>query len=242
LAGFWDFYYAAVLDYHSPIVNFGETIIVKGLETDACRELATQPMALLGISYESDELVKQIITDTGQRANLIATVCHEMLTQLPTDRRVFNATEVTTALHSQAVEESLASWGQLSGDQHADCLDRIIVYATVEQDEFTITDVMEVLNAHQQGYTPEQLKQSLERLESEKGGLTVTDVMELLNVRQSVYSSEQLTQSLKRLELAYIIQRDEGTYRYCVPLFREWLLEDDVNGLLEQEFRANRLT
>ena len=240
LAGFWNFYYAAVLDYHSPIVNFGETIIVSGLEIDACRKLATQPMAALGILYESDELVEQIMTATGQRANLIATVCHEMLTRLPTERRVLNAEDVTTALHSQAVEDSLASWGQLSGDKQADRLDRIIVYATVKPDEFTITDVMNVLNA-QQGYTPEQFKQSLERIESEKGGLTVTEVMELLNKRQSVYTSEQVTQSLKRLELAYIIQRHQGTYRYCVPLFREWLLEDDVNGLLEPEFRAGRL-
>jgi len=47
---------------------------------------------------------------------------------------------------------------------------------------------------------------------------------------------KQLRQDVNRqieVIFASLIQRYEGTYRYCVPLFREWLLEDDVNALLE---------
>jgi sugar lactone lactonase YvrE len=244
LAGFWELYEAAVLDYHSPLVNFGEHLIIESLEEEACRQLATEPMAMLGIRYASDKLVEQILTATGQRANLVATACDDMLQNLPTDRRVLSQEDVTRALHRDAMGQAMAAWKKVCGDdQEIARLVRLIVYATVEQGELTTTDVMEVLNAHQQSYTPEQLRQSLERLESEKGRLTVTDVMALLNARQSVYTDEQLEQSLTRLELAYIIQREthengKNHYRYCVPLFREWLLKQDVGALLEQEFRA----
>jgi sugar lactone lactonase YvrE len=244
LAGFWDLYEAAVLDYHSPIVNFGETLTIGALEEEACRQLATEPMAMLGIRYASDELIEQILTATGRRANLVATACDDMLQNLPTDRRELNQQDVTRALHSDAMGQAMAAWKKVcNDDKEMARLVYIIVYATVEQGEMTTTDVMEVLNAHQQSYTPEQLRQSLERLESEKGQLTVTDVMALLNARQSVYTDEQLEQSLTRLELAYIIQREthengKTRYRYCVSLFREWLLRQDVKALLEQEFRG----
>jgi sugar lactone lactonase YvrE len=203
LAGFWDLYYAMTLDYHSPIRNFGEFFMVLRLEREACRELATQPMALLGLRYEHEELVEQLITATGQRANLVAIVCDEMLKHLPIERRVLNTEDVTKALHSWAVEEALSGWGQLSHNEQIDHLARIIIYATVEPGEFSLTDVMNVLNTH-----------------------------------DYVYTTEQLKQSLKCLELAYLIQRDKGRYSYCVPLFREWLLEDDVKALLRQELKS----
>jgi hypothetical protein len=36
-----------VLDYQSPLRNFGETLRVGALEADACRDLATRPMATM---------------------------------------------------------------------------------------------------------------------------------------------------------------------------------------------------
>jgi hypothetical protein len=200
-AGFWDLYEAALLDYHSPLKNFGEPITIGALEAEACRKLATKPMATLGIRYASDELVEQIVEATGQRANLIAIVCDEMLKNL--DKRVLNQEDVTRALHSQAVQGALVGWQRLSEDKQAARLDRIIVCATVEAGEFSLSDIMQVLDEHHYDY-----------------------------------STEQLTQSLARLELAFIIKRDKDRYRYCVPLFRERLLEQDVTALLKQELKS----
>jgi hypothetical protein len=200
-AGFWDLYEAALLDYHSPLKNFGESITIGALEAEACRELATEPMATLGIRYASDELVEQIVEATGQRANLIAIVCDEMLKNL--DKRVLNQEDVTQALHSQAVQGALVGWQRLSEDKQAARLDRIIVCATVEAGEFSLSDIMQVLDEHHYAYT-----------------------------------AEQLTQSLARLELALIIQRDKSRYRYCVPLFRKMLVEQDAKALLKLELKS----
>jgi len=149
--------------------------------------------------------VEQIVEETGQRANLIAIVCDEMLKNLDKQQRVLNQEDVTRALHSQAVQGALVGWRRLSDDKQAARLDRIIVCATVEAGEFSLSDIMQVLDEHHYDYT-----------------------------------TEQLTQSVARLELAFIIQRDKSRYRYCVPLFRERLLEQDVTALLKQELKSAR--
>jgi len=164
-AGFWDLYEAALLDYHSPIKNFGDPIIIGALEAEACQQLATQPMEMLGIHYADKHLVEEILIKTGQRANLIAIVCDEMLKNLDKQQRQLNQPDVTRALHSQAVQGALVGWRRLSSDEDAARLDRIIVCATITQGEFSLTDVMTVLDQHHYVYSTEQLNQSLARLE-----------------------------------------------------------------------------
>ena len=45
LAGFWELYEHAVLDYHSPLKNFAETIQIGALEEDACGNWQRRPWA-----------------------------------------------------------------------------------------------------------------------------------------------------------------------------------------------------
>ena len=165
LAGFWGLYRAATVDYQSPIKNFGETLSIGALEADACYELATQPMQLLNIRYESEELIQTLIHETGQRANLIAIACNELLQGLDMQERIIHTETLDQVLDSNAIRTALAGWEALSGVEAADRLDRIIVYATVHRDQFTLTDLLHVLDENAFQYDPEQVKQSLSRLE-----------------------------------------------------------------------------
>ena len=158
LAGFWQLYHAISLDYQSPVKNFGKALTISGLETEACRELITEPMKALNIHYANDDLVAHIIEQTGQRANLISIVCNEILPQLG-QRRIIEAADVDKALDSQAVETALSDWGELVGK-----LARIIVYATLEQAPFTLKNLWQQLKAHNIDYQPEEVKQALTRL------------------------------------------------------------------------------
>jgi len=204
LAGFWNLYDASCVDYRSPIKNFGQPIRLCELEAEACQQLATEPMAMLGIQYKSKDLVTQILTKTGQRANLVATVCNEMLEKLTAEQRVLIKKNVTNALHSEAVAEALTGWGELVADKTAARLDRIVIYATVTKGKFTKTSIINFLNKHR--YT---------------------------------FEVWQLEKSLKRLEIAFIIRRDnKKIYSYCVPLFREMLLKEDLITLLKQELMS----
>jgi hypothetical protein len=158
MAGFWELYYAASYDYQSPIKNFAETLFIADLEPDACRKLAVIPMQLLNYAYESDTIVDLMIEATGRRANLIAITCDALLQKADMQKRVITKDDLDEILDSNAIRASLAGWEQIK-------LDRVIVYATIHMDKFTISDVIDRLSHTSFKYEVEDLKQSLMRME-----------------------------------------------------------------------------
>ena len=109
LAGFWELYEQAVMDYRSPLKNFAESIPLGALEADACRALAIKPMQTMRLEYAEAALVEQLLDATGQRANLMAIACHEILTQLRPDERVITEEHVHRSLHSEAIFNALTA-------------------------------------------------------------------------------------------------------------------------------------
>jgi hypothetical protein len=165
LAGFWRLYEAATLDYQSPIKNFGETLTIGALEPDACRDLITEPMAALNINYASRDLVDRIVHETGGRANLIAITCNEMLRRLDPNSRILGEADVERGLASRDHVSALAGWENLGGTPRESRLDRIIVYATVERDGFTLGELMRLLDGWDCNFSNEEVKRSLMRLD-----------------------------------------------------------------------------
>lgn len=169
LAGFWELYEQAVLDYQSPLLNFGSVLTVGPLEVEACRALAVKPMELLNIRWESPELVERLVEQTGQRANLIATACDDVLYCLDRRERVISARHLDQVLGGARVREQLPL-RVLSTDTGEQVLDRILVYSAASgelktRERFTLGDIIRRLELH--GYTPSpnDLKRSLARLE-----------------------------------------------------------------------------
>jgi Pilin (bacterial filament) len=150
LAGFWDLYAAAALDYQSPLRNFGEVITVGGLEEEACRELATVPLGVLNLRFAAPALVERIVAQSGRRANLVAILCQECLEALDRGGSAIEAADVERALQSQAVLDALAGWGRLSHDEAASRLDRIVVYRVAAQGQTSLADIVELLRPQAQ--------------------------------------------------------------------------------------------
>ncbi len=228
-AGFWNLYEATLLDFLSPIRNFGEPVFVGELEVEGCRDLATKPMAMLGLNYTSSDLVEHILEQTGQRANLIATVCDHMLKRLANEQRTeINQEDVTQALQSREVDGGLVGYAKLTNDEQAARLDRLIIYTTVDQRIVLQKGVMKFVKP---------LSRALSNLwgSGKKEGFTLAEVMDKLELCNCTYTAEQLKQSLARLELAFIIRREGRFYRYCVPLFQQMLKEQELASLLRAE-------
>ncbi|MGB1111090.1 MAG: ATP-binding protein, partial [Gammaproteobacteria bacterium] len=204
LAGFWSLYQHSVLDYQSPLKNFGETLEIGALEDDASMELVTQPMETLRLGYANPQLPKEIIEQTGQRANLLGITCHEIVSALPADQREITAAQVHSALHSEKVQNALKGWDAATDKPMANAIDRMVVNATVAGNQFTAAD----------------LRQRLQAL----------DVL---------LDTAALDQSLERLTLGFVLGRaEDGSYFYRVPLFREFMLRDDVEQRLNAEVAA----
>lgn len=164
LAGFWDVYQAATQDYQSPLRNFGEVITIGGLETAACRALATQPLERLGIAFQTPALVDAVVEASGERANLVAILCQECLQALPPGTARIRHEHVQAALASQAAQDALAGWARLTQDDAASRLDRIIVYRIASTGAQRVADLLELLDAHGARIDIETLRQSLARL------------------------------------------------------------------------------
>ena len=165
LAGFWELYEHAVLDYQSPLKNFAENVQLGALEADACRELAIKPMQTMRLEYADVALVEQLLDATGQRANLMAIACHEILTRLRPDERVITGEDVHRSLHSEAIFNALKGWDAMTDDQEACQWDRLVVYATIDKAPFDFAALVALL--HQHGVTPDgsAIEHSLARLE-----------------------------------------------------------------------------
>ncbi|MFY3382891.1 AAA family ATPase [Paracidovorax sp. MALMAid1276] len=165
LAGFWDLYATAVLDYQSPLRNFGEVLAIGGLERAACRELATEPLRRLRLGFDNERLVDRLIDASGQRANLVAILCQECLEALAPGERVIEKRHLDQALASQAVQDALAGWGRLSHDEAACRIDRIVVYHTAQTGHSSLAALVQRLQGHGITADAQALRQSLARLQ-----------------------------------------------------------------------------
>lgn len=165
LAGFWDLYATAVLDYQSPLRNFGEVLAIGGLEREACRELATEPLRRLRLGFDNERLVDRLVDASGQRANLVAILCQECLEALQPGERVIEQRHLDQALASQAVQDALAGWGRLSHDEAACRLDRIVVYHAAQAGHASLVTLAQLLQSHGITADAQALRQSLARLQ-----------------------------------------------------------------------------
>ncbi|MGY4534568.1 hypothetical protein ACVW0Y_003709 [Pseudomonas sp. TE3786] len=164
LAGFWDLYATAVLDYQSPLRNFGEVLTIGGLEPDACRELASVPLKHLRLGFASNALVDEVVEASGQRANLVAIICQECLEALQPGERAIGRHHLQQALSSQAVQDALAGWGRLSHDEDACRLDRIVVYHTACHGQTSLQELVALFANQRQRVDMDALNRALQRL------------------------------------------------------------------------------
>ena len=90
LTGFSTLYFSVTLEQESPLLNFGKLIVLDGLEKEACRELMSEPMKSMGITYENDEIIEKLIVRCGRRANLLAITCSEIIQTLDEKQKVIS--------------------------------------------------------------------------------------------------------------------------------------------------------
>ncbi len=162
--GFWELYASLLLDYQSPLRNFGEVIKVGGLDHQACIDMAEKPMAKLGISYSDHSLPQKMAAILGHRANLMAIVCQFCLLALENHSNQVNEVLVKQALKSEEVADALAGWGKLTSSEAACRLDRIIVYLIALDGECSLEKLVSYLKTRQKNIDIEQVKQSVLRL------------------------------------------------------------------------------
>jgi hypothetical protein len=205
LAGFWQLYAIVHLTYHAPLRNFGETLTLGGLEPEAAHALLCEPMAVLGVSWRDQADIERIADETGRRPNLLQIVGNELLKELG-PRRVIESEDVDRVLRSRPIADSLAGWITLTDDAYGRCLDQIVVWAMLERDSFTLSELTRQL-AELSGRIAvpvAALQSSLQRLDlafiiGEEAGVYRWRVPLFRTRRRLEASEEQLREQLARL-------------------------------------------
>ena len=164
LAGFWQLYQHAVLDYQSPIRNFGELLSVGALEKPACIELVTEPMRSMNLLWDNQTLVEQLVEACGQRANLIAIACQHIVRNLPPQQRNITADDMYKALHSDEIRRALTGW-VVGVSEEEQTYERMVVYATIEQQDFSTAELLDMAQQQNLKLDTQQLEKTLSRLE-----------------------------------------------------------------------------
>ena len=164
LAGYWDLYLEAVFNYHSPLKNFAETICLGQLEYDACQQLIIEPLNWVNVDIEK-KAVDYLIKQTGQRANLIAISCFEMLNALNIKTRLLTQKDVEKIILSDRIYQFLEGWRQLTKDDNEQQNKLIynIVVLTIKQDSFTCKEVCDKLP--HQSFEISSVQEALDLLE-----------------------------------------------------------------------------
>lgn len=205
LAGFWELYTSTFLESLSPLKNFGEFIQVEGLEESASYELSTIPLKWLGIEYEDKEFAFQLINLVGRRANLVTSMCHEVLQIIPSNIYRIAEDDIVKASNSSVIEAKISmSWGRLVDNLDDALLDRMIIYMCVKSIErLNAKDIRKALaNYTNYHYTYPQFERALKRLE--------------------------LAFVIKR-------HLSDQRYDFCVPLFVRFLKDMPLDELIELE-------
>ena len=153
LAGFWELY-KETLQPNSPLRNFGDIIKLEGLEEEACRELITKPMGLLGIGYSSPQIVEDIIYQTGRRSNLVSVICNRLISQI--DGKTINQEDLVSVLDGGFTE-----YISLSSVK----IDRVIEFATIDKERFYKEDLYEIFDKYALDVDTIEIEESLNRLE-----------------------------------------------------------------------------
>jgi len=161
-AGFWKLYQSVTMDYHSPLKNFAELIHLGQLEDEACEELMLKPMQRLNISYENQDIVKNVIRRCGNRANLIAMVCDNILKELKVT--VITKKDVEQAFMKENIYTSINGWQGLSSDKKENRINRLIVYLTFKLTDFSLSDVLGYVKEKEIELSIEEIEVSLKQL------------------------------------------------------------------------------
>jgi hypothetical protein len=110
-------------------------------------------------------MVERILRQTGGRANLIAVLCDQMLKGLGLAQRELTEADLKRALESRFLRSALEGWANLTGSEEVDRFNRVMVYGLTGQEEFTLGEVLDLLEAHGLELAPGLVKEYLTWLE-----------------------------------------------------------------------------
>lgn len=135
LAGFKSLHHEK-RNIYAPFFNFCEEILLTPLEEEAARDLLLIPMSSIGVQYDNEDDIDQILEYTGRHPNLIQFFCQSLIEKIekhekPEHRRIVFKNDIKESMgkeyESYVTDEIYMFFTDLSK------LDRVIVLLMAEE-------------------------------------------------------------------------------------------------------------
>lgn len=123
-------------------------------------------MTKMNICYESKNIIHTIIKQTGGRANLIATICNQMLTMIDTQSKMLSMRDYEKSIDNRIFREKLTSnLENMTDDEEKNRITNVIVYSSIEMESFTLEELINILEFYDFHFSLNEIKEALLRLE-----------------------------------------------------------------------------
>ena len=142
--GFIELYKEITFNYQSPLKNFAKVIKLRGLEDSACRDLMIEPMKRIGVSYENDNLVTDVIKQCGNHPYYITYICHIILKQLD-GRNIIKREDINNAIENFKYNKLNYQSIYFGDDDLSKSLIKIIISLTIKKENFTLKEIVAFL-------------------------------------------------------------------------------------------------
>ena len=136
--------YRNALNQDSPLYNFATMEILGALDENEAFDLATVPMARLGITYASNDIPRRIARRTGGYPSIVQLLCHHILKALKGGTLVIGPEHLDAVEKSSEVRNELFTLFEMNVTGTAS---KVLVYRLVSEAAFSMKNAHETLQA-----------------------------------------------------------------------------------------------
>ncbi|WP_428263409.1 AAA family ATPase [Haliangium sp.] len=158
LTGF-DFLHREYLDQASPLYNFATVHVLGPLASQAARDLVLEPLRRIGVRFESDDLVADIVRVTGGYPSIVQTFCAELLDNLRSTDLCVSAGDVDRASRSPAVLGHIEEGFRMNASSEA----RVAMFGMLDHDHFGVGDIASALERYVDREVPYRVAEEIVR-------------------------------------------------------------------------------
>lgn len=212
MTGFWTLYKELNLKEKSPLKSFGlEKNISTYLDSRVARDMIQDYMKILHINFESDNIINDIIFETGGNLELINLICHKLIKQIDYNEKLISKETFLKVLNNKKVLNYIDTL-----DNFDNTLERFIIYGMIKKSYFSLKDVATLLDEYAIHINSKEIKDYLKKLE-------LYNIIELNNEKYKYKISLLQKSLLKKKNIQGLLEVDAQNYKNILPTVKNIL-------------------
>ncbi len=206
MTGFWTLYKEIYIEEKSPLKSFAiDKYISDHLDSKSSKEMIKNYMNILNIKFESDDIIDDIIYQTGGKLELINLICHKLIKHINYDEKIIYRKIFENVLNNKKVLNYIDTLNSFN-----DALERIIIYGMIKKTSFSHKDIIALLNEYAIHISSKEIECYLKKLE-------LYNILEIKddNFRYKIPLLQQKIS--KQQNIQHLLEEEAKNYKDILP-------------------------